>query len=678
MLVNGKTISLDSGQEQVQINTANALDSNNQPYTITATHADGTASTVSTHSDPEGFGVAGSASGDSSEIGHQNGVGSERLSIALGHEVSSVDVSFAWEHGAHTDNPAETAQYTFYKNGVEVGTGSNTGGSDGVDSAITLKPSDGATFDTIVFSAPHSGDDYLIHSLTYAQASQTSVYEYPVDISAALTDRDGSESLTVIVSGVPTGATLNEGTRNTDGTWSLTVPAGHLDYTSSSLSMTVPDGTANFALKVTARATEANDNTNGTNYAESSANVSVALPDPQTTDDAISTKEDTALTLSVSDFGQYTDTGNNALAAVKVISLPTDGQLMLNGSAITAGTEILKSDIDSGHLKFLPALNTDNNSSFKFAVSDGIAWSAEHVNTVTVTAVADAPTISMEIGSLTKTETTDSSENGDTERDDSKSSDGEHGDSKSGYSESNDNEHGDCESSDSDHKAAANTSNLSISATLTDTDGSESLSNIKLTQLPSDGSSSITGTGVSTNSDGSYEVALQSNGQIASDVKISSSRVLTSDELNAIHASVTSTETHGGDTATTTTNDSGIDFMYGSSDDDAFMIENHQSSKETEGDQTHIDHFDPSNDVLNLSDVINSGVNMDHDSLSQYLNFSSVDSNGDGKTDDTKVTIDSNGAAEGGTKTEVYLHDVPDTDTVIIQIDDNKVDYTDH
>ena len=41
-------------------------------------------------------------------------------------------------------------------------------------------------------------------------------------IGAALKDTDGSESLRVIIGGVPAGASLNAGIRNTDGTWTLT------------------------------------------------------------------------------------------------------------------------------------------------------------------------------------------------------------------------------------------------------------------------------------------------------------------------------------------------------------------------------------------------------------------------------------------------------------------------
>src|SRR3546814_19830325 len=43
----------------------------------------------------------------------------------------------------------------------------------------------------------------------------------PLDIAAALTDTDGSETLSITVSGMPAGAMLSAGTDNGDGSWTL-------------------------------------------------------------------------------------------------------------------------------------------------------------------------------------------------------------------------------------------------------------------------------------------------------------------------------------------------------------------------------------------------------------------------------------------------------------------------
>jgi len=72
-----------------------------------------------------------------------------------------------------------------------------------------------------------------------------------LDISATLTDLDGSEALSVTVAGLPAGATLSAGHDNHDGSWTLT-PAEL-----AGLSVTAAD-TAGFTLSVTATAAEAN------------------------------------------------------------------------------------------------------------------------------------------------------------------------------------------------------------------------------------------------------------------------------------------------------------------------------------------------------------------------------------------------------------------------------------
>jgi len=74
-----------------------------------------------------------------------------------------------------------------------------------------------------------------------------------LDITAALTDVDGAETITdVTISGVPAGAELSAGTDKGDGTWTLT--------TANLAGLTVtpaPDSDADFTLSVSATSTEA-------------------------------------------------------------------------------------------------------------------------------------------------------------------------------------------------------------------------------------------------------------------------------------------------------------------------------------------------------------------------------------------------------------------------------------
>jgi len=88
-------------------------------------------------------------------------------------------------------------------------------------------------------------------SLTVTPASGDEDTAIALDITSSLVDTDGSESLSLTISGVPTGATLSAGTDNLDGSWTLT-PAQVTGLTIT------PDQDFNgsFDLTVTATATE--------------------------------------------------------------------------------------------------------------------------------------------------------------------------------------------------------------------------------------------------------------------------------------------------------------------------------------------------------------------------------------------------------------------------------------
>ena len=92
----------------------------------------------------------------------------------------------------------------------------------------------------------------------------------PLEISAAVTDLDGSESITdITISGVPEGAVLSAGTDNGNGSWTLS------EDQLAGLAITPPaDDDNDFRLNVEVTATEfASGNTSTT---ASELNVSVA------------------------------------------------------------------------------------------------------------------------------------------------------------------------------------------------------------------------------------------------------------------------------------------------------------------------------------------------------------------------------------------------------------------
>lgn len=108
-----------------------------------------------------------------------------------------------------------------------------------------------------------------------AAASGNENAPIPLDVSAALTDLDGSEVLAVTIAGVPAGAVLSAGTDNGDGTWTLT-PAQLVGLT-----ILVPDnlsGDAAFTLTVTATATEQSNGSTATTTATTEVTVRNVAP----------------------------------------------------------------------------------------------------------------------------------------------------------------------------------------------------------------------------------------------------------------------------------------------------------------------------------------------------------------------------------------------------------------
>jgi VCBS repeat-containing protein len=135
---------------------------------------------------------------------------------------------------------------------------------------------------------------------------------------------------------------------------------------------------------------------------------------PAGSDGSVTTAEDTAKTLSASDFGfsDANDSPANAFAAVTITTLPASGILTLNGSAVTAGQSVSVGDINSGLLIYTPAANVNGSTSFTFQVQDdgGIANGGvdldQSANTLTIniTAVNDAPVATIAPTAISATE----------------------------------------------------------------------------------------------------------------------------------------------------------------------------------------------------------------------------------------------------------------------------------
>ncbi|MFW3400712.1 vWA domain-containing protein, partial [Aliarcobacter butzleri] len=136
-----------------------------------------------------------------------------------------------------------------------------------IEGSITDKKGGGTIqynqMETIVF-----GDGSYIGQKPQEEAPAQTIFK--VDISAALTDTDGSETLSVIIKNVPASATLESSkyavSKNSDGSYTVKVPQGETSI-SDKLTMKVPQEDAkNINLQIEAKATEARDNEDGQNF----------------------------------------------------------------------------------------------------------------------------------------------------------------------------------------------------------------------------------------------------------------------------------------------------------------------------------------------------------------------------------------------------------------------------
>jgi VCBS repeat-containing protein len=122
---------------------------------------------------------------------------------------------------------------------------------------------------------------------------------------------------------------------------------------------------------------------------------------PTSSNDSVTTNEDTTVILALSDFGTYADLESTPIASVRITTLEANGSLEFDTTgagawaAVTLNQDISAAHISAGRLRFVPDAN-ENGSPYAtvgFQVSDGTALSAAaYTLTVNVTAVNDPST----------------------------------------------------------------------------------------------------------------------------------------------------------------------------------------------------------------------------------------------------------------------------------------------
>ena len=402
---------------------------------LTVTPADGSTDAMSLSFEVSGTGGAGdslaSENFDSGVSGWSGGATSSGGQMKLqGDTSTSKTFDFGSEHGGQTvtisfDFDAgsgweESGQYTDYfnvsANGTEVLDTTEADSSShsftvtlDENGQVTLEMSTNTTASSEYMMVDNleitAGDDWssTLASETVDVTPDPENLVYDLDITSALTDTDGSETLSVTVDDLPDGAVLSAGTENQDGSWTL--EAGDL----SGLTMSVPDGSGAFNLAVSATATEADGDTNTV-----SASVSVAAPDETAdgvtldTSDA-SGSEDQAIALDID--ATLVDTDGSETVSITISGVP-DGATLNAGTENQDGTWTLEAGDLDGLMITPPA---DSNADFTLTVSattteesTGDTSTSTSTVDVSVAGVADAPTLSVELGTVTSTGGSDS------------------------------------------------------------------------------------------------------------------------------------------------------------------------------------------------------------------------------------------------------------------------------
>ncbi|MBC7967581.1 MAG: tandem-95 repeat protein, partial [Fuerstia sp.] len=151
-------------------------------------------------------------------------------------------------------------------------------------------------------------------------------------------------------------------------------------------------GTDTFTYRVT-------DADGDTSTATVTITVNAVNDAPTTTNDSVTTDEDTSIVLALGDFGTYSDPEGTTIAGVRITALPAAGLLQFfNGTswaAVTVNQTVTAASITAGNFRFVPSTNQNGTpyTTVGFQVSDGSLFSTSRVLTINVTPVNDPPAV---------------------------------------------------------------------------------------------------------------------------------------------------------------------------------------------------------------------------------------------------------------------------------------------
>ncbi len=224
-------------------------------------------------------------------------------------------------------------------------------------------------------------------TVTISDASGNEDTAIALDIASSLTDTDGSETLSIEISGVPEGAVLSAGTKNSDGTYTLT--AAQL----SGLTVTPPSNSdEDFQLTVTATSTETSNGDTAQTIATLNVAVAAVADAPTVTVSDASGSEDAAIALDIA--SSLTDTDGSETLSIEISGVP-EGAVLSAGTKNSDGTYTLTAAQLSG-LTVTPPSNSDEDFQLTVTATSTETSNGETAQTsatlnVAVAAVTDGP-----------------------------------------------------------------------------------------------------------------------------------------------------------------------------------------------------------------------------------------------------------------------------------------------
>ncbi|MEM7291886.1 MAG: hypothetical protein AAF420_00660, partial [Pseudomonadota bacterium] len=249
----------------------------------------------------------------------------------------------------------------------------------------TESSSGSAVTDTVPFQVHVGGvaDAPTVVANSAAGLEDTAV---PLDIAAALTDVDGSESLTVTISGVPQGASLSAGTALGNGAWLL-----QPDQLAGLTLQSPADFSGSLSLSVSATATEVDGHVA---VSTTSLDVSVAgvVDEATVSADNVSGNEDQSIALSLS--AASGDSSGSEAMEITLSGVPAGASLSHGVVQPDGNWQVSAQDLAS--VSLTPPLHFSGTLTLGMSAvfTDG-AHSVGYDRTfnVEVAGVADAPTL---------------------------------------------------------------------------------------------------------------------------------------------------------------------------------------------------------------------------------------------------------------------------------------------